>query len=67
MVTEFFDLLFWVAYMSNVGKKNVPPPSPIIKKKYMLYENVHLVPPLDPSCSFSGQNRNSVQHHHGIT
>ena len=27
MVTEFFDLLFWVAYMSNVGKKKLFPPN----------------------------------------
>ena len=65
MVTEFFDLLFWVAYMSNVGQKKLPPP--IIKKKYMLYKNVHLFLTLDPSCSFSGQNRNIVQFQHGIT
>ena len=68
MVTEFFDLLFWVAYMSNVGqKKTFPPPPPIIKKKYMLYENVHLCLILDPSCQISVQNRNIIHLHHGIT
>ena len=43
------------------------PPPPIIKKKYMLYKNVHLFLTLDPSCSFSVQNRNIIQFQHGIT